>query len=139
VVVVVMPQVRATRAAGKSLERTGSSTVERNSASASSSLPARASASASRRRVSGRLIGPSCVSARCRSSLASPKEIQSWIEDVCGRDMTHRVQHSVQDDGGAAFTEACNYPDGTRVLCATVLEIEGGQVVRQVGVQAWDE
>jgi hypothetical protein len=25
------------------------------------------------------------------------------------------------------------------VLCATVLEIEGGQVVRQVGVQAWDE
>jgi hypothetical protein len=66
-------------------------------------------------------------------------EIQAWIEDVCGRDMTHRVQHSVQDDDGAAFTEACCYPDGTRVVCATVLEVDRGQVVRQVGVQAWDE
>jgi hypothetical protein len=67
------------------------------------------------------------------------EEIRAWIEDVCGRDMTHRVQHSVQDDRGVAFTEACRYPDGTAVLCAAVLEIDGGLVVRQVGVQAWDE
>ena len=66
-------------------------------------------------------------------------EIQAWIEDVCGRDMTHRVQHTVQDEGGAAFTEACRYPDGTGVVCAAVLEIESGLVVRQIGVQAWDE
>ncbi len=66
-------------------------------------------------------------------------EIQAWIEDVCGRDMSHRVQHSVQDEGGVAFTEACRYPNGANVLCATVLEIKDGQIVRQVGVQAWDE
>ncbi|HLM85669.1 MAG TPA: nuclear transport factor 2 family protein [Solirubrobacteraceae bacterium] len=66
-------------------------------------------------------------------------EIRTWIEDVCGRDMTHRVQHTVQDDTGAAFTEACRYPDGTGVVCSTVLEIDNGLVVRQVGVQAWDE
>jgi hypothetical protein len=66
-------------------------------------------------------------------------EIQAWIEDVCGRDMTHRVQHTVQDEGGVAFTEVCRYPDGTGVTCATVLEIADGLVARQIGVQAWDE
>ena len=66
-------------------------------------------------------------------------EIRIWINDVCGRDMTHRVQRTVRDDAGAAFTEACRYPDGTNVLCATVLETDGGLIVRQVAVQAWDE
>jgi len=66
-------------------------------------------------------------------------EIQAWIEDVCGRDMTHRVQHTVQDDSGVAFTEACRYPDGAGVVCATVLELDNGLVARQIGVQAWDE
>jgi ketosteroid isomerase-like protein len=66
-------------------------------------------------------------------------EIRAWVEDVSGRDMTHRVQHTVQDEGGVAFTEACRYPNGTSVLCATVLEIDNGLVTRQVVVQAWDE
>jgi hypothetical protein len=65
--------------------------------------------------------------------------IQEWIEDVCARDMKHAVGHTVSDDRGVAFTEACRYPDGTNVLCATVLEIEDGLISRQVGVQAWDE
>jgi hypothetical protein len=67
------------------------------------------------------------------------EEIQEWVEDVCGRDMIHAVGHVVRDEDGAAFTEACRYPDGTNVLCATVLEIEDGLIARQVGVQAWDE
>lgn len=66
-------------------------------------------------------------------------EIQTWIEDVCGRDMTHQVQHTVQDGSGAAFTEACRYPGGTGVICATVLELDNGLVARQIVVQAWDE
>jgi hypothetical protein len=67
------------------------------------------------------------------------EQIQTWIEEVCGRDMTHRIQHSVHDEAGAAFTEACRYPDGTAVMCATVLETSGGLVARQTVVQAWDE
>jgi SnoaL-like domain len=66
-------------------------------------------------------------------------EIRTWIDDVCGRDMTHHVQQTVRDPEGAAFTEACRYPDGTNVLCATVLEIRHGLISRQVGVSAWDE
>ena len=66
-------------------------------------------------------------------------EIAVWVQDVCARDMTHSVGHTVSDATGVAFTEACRYPDGTNVLCATVLELEDGLIVRQIGVQAWDE
>jgi hypothetical protein len=61
-------------------------------------------------------------------------EIGSWLEDICGREMTHAVKHSVADEHGAAFSEACRYPDGTNVMCATVLK-----VAEQTVVQAWDE
>jgi SnoaL-like domain len=66
-------------------------------------------------------------------------EVADWLADVCGRDMSHRVEHAVADGGGAAFSEACRYPDGTNVLCATVMELEDGQIARQTVVQAWDE
>jgi hypothetical protein len=66
-------------------------------------------------------------------------EIEAWIQDTCARDMTHTVGRTVEDDSGAAFTNACRYPDGTNVLCATVLELADGLIVRQTVVQAWDE
>lgn len=66
-------------------------------------------------------------------------EIGAWLQDVCGRAMTHRVQHSTGDDTGAAFTEACAYPDGTNVLCATVMRLSDGHIAEQTVVQAWDE
>ena len=71
--------------------------------------------------------------------LHGPEEIRTWIQDVCERDMTHRVDMQVLGERGAAFTEACRYPDGTNVLCAAVLELRDGQIARQTGVQAWDE
>jgi hypothetical protein len=71
--------------------------------------------------------------------LRGAQEIREWIEDTCGREMTHAVKHSVQDANGAAFYEACRYPDGTNVTCATVLKLAGGQIVDQTVVQAWDE
>lgn len=66
-------------------------------------------------------------------------EITAWIEDVCSREMSHAVGPAVRDEHGAAFIESCGYPDGTAVLCATVLELEGGLIARQTVVQAWDE
>lgn len=71
--------------------------------------------------------------------LRGTEAIQGWLEDVCGRDMTHHLQHTVRDGRGAAFTESCRYPDGTGVVCATVLELDDGLVSRQTVVQAWDE
>jgi hypothetical protein len=66
-------------------------------------------------------------------------QIQAWLEDVNGREMSHSVQHRVKDETGAAYTEACRYPDGTNVLCATVIELEDGLIGAQTVVQVWDE
>jgi fumarylacetoacetate (FAA) hydrolase family protein len=66
-------------------------------------------------------------------------EVRAWIEDISGREMTHAVQRSVQDEHGAALTEACRYPDGTNVLCATVFALSDGLITDQTVVQSWDE
>lgn len=71
--------------------------------------------------------------------LSTREEIRRWLEDTYGRDMTHSVQHTVQDATGAAYTQACRYPNGTNVLCATVIEIADGHISDQTIVQVWDE
>jgi hypothetical protein len=71
--------------------------------------------------------------------LSTAEEIETWLRDTYGRDMTHTVQHTVQDETGAAYTQACRYPDGTNVLCATVIELDDGQIGGQTVVQVWDE
>jgi len=48
--------------------------------------------------------------------LRGREEIGGWIEDICSREMSPAVQHSVTDEHGAAFTEARRYADGTNVL-----------------------
>jgi hypothetical protein len=71
--------------------------------------------------------------------LHTREEIKSFLEDIYGRDMTHGVNDCVSDDQGAAYTQACRYPDGTKVLCATVIKLEDGQIAEQTVVQVWDE
>jgi hypothetical protein len=71
--------------------------------------------------------------------LRGTTEIKGWLEDTYGRDMTHSVKQIVSDATGAAYMQACRYPDGTNVLCATVIELEDGAIKTQTVVQAWDE
>ena len=49
------------------------------------------------------------------------------------------LRNGVSDDAGAAYVQACRYPDGTNVLCATVLTLDAGQIRDQTVVQVWDE
>lgn len=65
-------------------------------------------------------------------------EIAAYLDDVCGRAMTHKLEQVLQSGNQMAFIEACQYPDGTRVLCSAMLELKGGKIKRQTGVQAWD-
>ena len=71
--------------------------------------------------------------------LHSREEIKAWLEDMYARDMTHAVKHRVLDETGAAYTQACRYPDGTNVLCATVIELEDGVIAGQTVLEVWDE
>ncbi len=71
--------------------------------------------------------------------LKGKEEIAEHLRDVCGRAMSHHVENEVVGEYRVAFNEACEYPDGTRVLAAMTLDIRNGKVMRQVNVEAWDE
>jgi hypothetical protein len=71
--------------------------------------------------------------------LRGKEEIAEHLKDVCGRAITHRVENEVMGEDRVAFNEACEYPDGNRVLAAMTLEVHNGKVVRQVSVEAWEE
>lgn len=64
--------------------------------------------------------------------------IAGYFDDVCARAMTHKVESGVADGDRLAFTQSCAYPDGTRVFCSAMLELDRGRIVRQTVVQAWD-
>ncbi|RWH78583.1 MAG: nuclear transport factor 2 family protein [Mesorhizobium sp.] len=65
--------------------------------------------------------------------------ISTFWDGICSRAMTHKVDTTIADGNNLAFTEACAYPDGTKVFCASMLELKDGQIARQTVVQAWDE
>ncbi|MGH3087970.1 MAG: nuclear transport factor 2 family protein [Rubrobacteraceae bacterium] len=67
------------------------------------------------------------------------EEIAGYLRDVCGRAMTHRIEREILGEDRVAFNEECEYPDGTKVLAATTLEVRDGKIVGQVNVEAWDE
>jgi len=71
--------------------------------------------------------------------LRGKEQIAEYLRDVCEREMTHRVEDEVVGENRIAFNEACEYPDGTRVLGAESLELRDGKIVGQVNVEAWDE
>ena len=64
--------------------------------------------------------------------------IAAFYDDVCGRAMTHQVEAGVSDGRRLAFTQACSYPDGTRVFCSAMIEMAAGKIARQTNLQAWD-
>lgn len=76
---------------------------------------------------------------------SKPREIKgraaiaAFWGDICGRAMTHRVDTTIADGDRVAFTQACVYPDGAKVFCIALLELQDGLIVDQTIVQAWDE
>ncbi|HEV8191234.1 MAG TPA: nuclear transport factor 2 family protein [Ktedonobacterales bacterium] len=71
--------------------------------------------------------------------LTGKSAIGEYYHDVCSRAMTHKVEQPIVGSDGIAFTEACRYPDGVRVLSANLLALRDGKIARHTLVQAWDE
>ncbi len=67
-------------------------------------------------------------------------EVLAHLRDACSREMTHEVSDTVLADSRLAFITNCRYPDGTRVVCATIADLDDdGRITSQIIVQAWDE
>src|SRR2546430_7208687 len=65
---------------------------------------------------------------------SKPREIKgkaaigTFWDDICSRAMTHHVENSISEGNRLAFTQACAYPDGAKVFCQAMLELEGGKI-----------
>ena len=64
--------------------------------------------------------------------------IGSFYDDVCGRDMTHKLEFGALEGRHLAFVQGCAYPDGTRVVASSTAELGPDGIVKQTTVQAWD-
>ena len=68
--------------------------------------------------------------------LRGKAEIAKHLRAVFGQEASHRVQREVIGEDRVTFREACEYPDGGRVLVETTLEVRDGKIIRQVDVVA---
>jgi ketosteroid isomerase-like protein len=74
------------------------------------------------------------------TTLRGRDQIADFVRATTDNDMTHQVRDEVRGDDRLAYTVHCRYPDGNRVLCATIADIDGGgHITNQTIVQAWDE
>ncbi|WP_395294407.1 nuclear transport factor 2 family protein [Kitasatospora hibisci] len=67
------------------------------------------------------------------------EEIAAMLDDLYGREMTHKLERAVVQDDHLAFLESCRYPDGIRVLMSSMADLRDGRIVDQTSIQAWDE
>ena len=66
-------------------------------------------------------------------------EIAKHLRAVFGQGASHRIEgEEVVDEDRVTFREACEYPDGNRVVVETTLEVLDGKIIRQVDVVALD-
>jgi hypothetical protein len=65
--------------------------------------------------------------------------VLAMYQDICSREMMHKVTSIIVGPEGFAIREACQYPDGGRVLGHVIAELRDGKIVRQFNVDCWDE
>jgi hypothetical protein len=66
--------------------------------------------------------------------LRGKAEIVKHLRATFGQKTSHRVGREVIGEERVRFREACEYPDSSRVLVETTLEVRDGKIVRQVDV-----
>jgi len=64
--------------------------------------------------------------------------IAAHLADVFTRDMTHELDLVAVGDDAVGYSVRCRYADGMRVVCVATAALRDGQIVREVGAQAWD-
>jgi|SRR5215207_7667892 len=70
--------------------------------------------------------------------LRGKAEIAKHLRAVFAQETSRRVEGEVVGEERVTFREACEYPDGSRVMVETRLEVHGGKIVRQVEVVSKD-
>jgi hypothetical protein len=66
--------------------------------------------------------------------LSGKAEIAKHLRAAFGQEISHRVEGEVVGEDRVTVREACEYPDGGRVLVETTLVVRDGKIVRQADV-----
>ena len=66
--------------------------------------------------------------------LSGKAEIAKHLRAAFGQETSHRLEGEVVGEDRVTFREACEYPDGGRVLVETTLEVRDGKIIRQEDV-----
>ena len=66
--------------------------------------------------------------------LRGKAEIAKHLRAAFGQETSHRVEGEVLGEYRVTYREACEYPDGDRVLVETTLEVCDGKILRQEDV-----
>lgn len=66
-------------------------------------------------------------------------EIGALLEDIYSRDMRHKVDQCIIQGDHAAYSQSCQYSDGTRVLTESMVTLRDGKIAEEILIQAWDE
>lgn len=65
--------------------------------------------------------------------------IAAMYDDICSREMTHKVEQCLVQGDQVALTESCEYPDGVRVWASSMISLRDGKIIDHTMIQAWDE
>jgi hypothetical protein len=68
--------------------------------------------------------------------LRGKAEIAKHLRATFGQEASHLIEREVIGEDRVTYWEACEYPDGGRVLVETTLDVHDGKIVRQVDVVA---
>ena len=68
--------------------------------------------------------------------LRGKAEIAKHLRAIFGQGASHRVEREVVGEDRVTFREACEYPDGGRVLVEATLEVRDAEIVRQTDLVA---
>ncbi|CAN5881198.1 hypothetical protein BH18ACT11_BH18ACT11_10820 [soil metagenome] len=66
--------------------------------------------------------------------LCGKAEIAKHLRATFGQEASHRVEPEVVGEDRLTFREACEYPDGGRIVVETTLEVRDCRIVSQVDV-----
>ena len=70
--------------------------------------------------------------------LRGKAEIAKHLRAAFEQGASHRVEGEVVGEDRVTFQERCHYPDGSRVVVETTLELRDGKIFRQVEVVTRD-
>ena len=70
--------------------------------------------------------------------LSGAEQIGARLRDIYAREMRHEIDVVALSADALGLTVRCSYPDGGRVVCSSLAELQDGRITREVILQVWD-